>query len=455
MPLLVALLLSASFDGTAALRHASSLAALGPHPWGSTRNAAAAQYVAAEMRAAGLEVELQPFAHGGTSGANVVGTLRGPGDDFVVIGTHHDTAPGAPGAFAGGGGVGVLLEAARVLAADPERPRTIVFASFDGGEAEGGALDDAVGSRAFAERLGPRARSLVAALVVEMSGAKGGTPLVHSVAYADLREKGRAVVAPAWLARAVLAGAREAGAPLGVADPYVSGLSQAAVRTFRVRLHGDDLAILRAGRPALLASDVSFPALHPDHHAAPDAAEKLEAAALERMGRATVGVARALQRVPPGPAEAPRWLAVFGRVVDGPWLLALGALALAPGLRAAARAGGAAIAVRLVQAALVLALLWLHTVPALWVFLLPLAILPFTRRWWAVLLALAPALALAGVGAVAALRGMARGVWLEPWEMAAAGVALALAFVWPGGGGGGRRGGGRRKAGGRKRGLPR
>ena len=43
------------------------------------------------MRAAGLEVELQPFVHRGKPGANVVGTLRGPGDDFVVIGAHHDT----------------------------------------------------------------------------------------------------------------------------------------------------------------------------------------------------------------------------------------------------------------------------------------------------------------------------------------------------------------------------
>jgi hypothetical protein len=340
-----------------------------------------------------------------------------------------------------------------VLAADPARPRTIVFASFDGEEAEGGPQDEAVGSRAFAERLGPRARSLVAAFVVEMSGWKGGTPAVHPIAYADLREKGRAVVAPGWLARAVLAGAREQGAPLDVSDPYLSWLNQAAVRTFRVRLYGDDLSILRAGRPALFASDSTFSAFYPDYHKASDTAEKLDAAALERMGRATVGVARALQRVAPGPVEAPRWFAAFGRVFDGTWLLALGAVALAPGLRVAAKAGGVAIAVRLAQAALVLALLWLQTVPALWVFLLPLVILPFTRRWWAVLLALAPALALVGVGVAAWWRGAVSGLWLEPWELAMAGVALALAFVWPGGGGR-RSGGGRRRAGGRKRGLP-
>jgi hypothetical protein len=456
MPLLAALLLSASFDGAAALRHASALAALGPHPWGSTRNAAAAEYVAAEMRAAGLDVERQPFTHGGRAGTNVVGTLRGPGDEFVVVGAHHDTAPRAPGAYDDGGGVGVLLEAARVLSAEPNRPRTIVFVSFDGEEAEGGPRDQAVGSQAFVERLGPRARAMVAALVVEMSGWKGGTPLVHPIPYADLRQTGRAVVAPGWLVRAALAGAREEGAPLGVLDPYLPWLSQAAARAFRVRLYGDDLSLLRGGRPALMASDSSFSAFYPDYHQPSDTADRLDAAELERVGRAVVGVARALGRVPSGPAEEPQWFAAFGRVVDGVWLLALGALALAPGLRAAAKAGAAAAAVRLAQAALVGLLLWRHPVPTLWVFLLPLVVLPFARRWWAALLALAPALALVAVGVAAWWRGAVRGVWLEPWELAVAGFALALSFVWPSGGGRrGGRGGSRRATGGRRKGLPR
>ncbi len=457
MTLLAALLLSATaFDGAAALRHASALAALGPHPWGSTRNAAAAQYVAAEMRAAGLDVEIQPFTRGGRSGANVVGTLRGPGDDFVLVAAHHDTVPEAPGAYDDGGGVGVLLEAARVLAAEEARPRTIVFASFDGEEAEGGPRDEAVGSQAFVERLGPRARAMVAAFVVEMSGWKGGTPVVHPIPYADLREKGRAVVAPGWLVRRALGGARDAGSPLGVMDPYVGVLVQAAARTFRVRLYGDDVSLLRAGRPALFASDSSFSAFYPDYHKASDTADKLDPAALERMGRAVVGVARALAQTPPGPAEEPRWLAAFGVVVDGVWLIAIGGLAFLPGLRAAAKAGGAAIPVRVVHAGLVGLLLWRHPVPALWVFLLPLALLPFTRRWWAVLLALLPALALAGVGAYALSRGAVRGVWPEPWELAVAAVALALGLVWPGRGGKrGSRGGGRKAGGGRRRGLPR
>ena len=128
------------------------------------------------------------------------------------------------------------------------------------------------------------------------------------------------MIAPAWLVRAALEGSREAGAPLGVGDPYLSWLYQPAVRTFRVRLYGDDLSFLQAGHPALFASDSSFSAFYPDYHKPSDTADKLDAAALERMGRGVLGVVRALERVPRGPAEEPHWFAAFGRVVGWPWL---------------------------------------------------------------------------------------------------------------------------------------
>ena len=64
----------------------------------------------------------------------MVATLRAPGDEFVVIGAHHDTAPEAPGAYDDGGGVGILIELARVLVREARRPRTIVLVSFDGEE---------------------------------------------------------------------------------------------------------------------------------------------------------------------------------------------------------------------------------------------------------------------------------------------------------------------------------
>lgn len=434
---LVALLLAASVSGDAALRHASALAALGPHPWGSARNQAAAAYVATQLREAGIDtVELAPFERHGTTGTNVIATLRAPGDEFVVIGAHHDTAPEAPGAYDDGGGVGILIELARVLAKDPRRPRTLVFASFDGEEAWSTGRGTTAGSRAYIERLGPRARSLTAAFAIEMSGWKRGSPVLHPIAYADPREKGRAVIAPAWLVRAALSGSRENGVALGVGDPWLAWLYQPAVRAFRVRLYGDDLSFLQAGHPALFASDSSFSAFYPDYHKASDTADKLDAAALERMGEGVLGVVRALERVPRGPAEEPHWFAAFGRVAPLSWLLGLGAASLLPGLWRGFGAGGAVLGVRAAQALLAGLLLWRHPVPALWILLVPQLLLPLGRSWWTAALSLAPFVSLVAIGAAAWWRGSVNGLWLAPWELGVALAALALAFLGLGGRGG-------------------
>ena len=444
---MLAILLAITIDGEAALRHARALAALGPHTWGSTRNEAAAQYIGAQMRAAGLgEVELQRFERHGIQGTNVIGRLRAPGDEFIVVAAHHDTAPDSPGAYDDGGGVGVLLEIAGALAEEASRERTIVFASFDGEEAWATGKGTTAGSRSFIERLGPQARSLVAAFEIEMSGWKGGRPVLHPIAYADPREKGRSVVAPGWLMKAALEGSGRARSGLGVGDPYLSWLYQAAVRTFRVRLYGDDLSFLQAGHPALFCSDSSFSLFYPHYHQPSDVAERLDAAALAATARGALGIVRALERVPRGPAEEPHWFAAFGRVVDWPFLLGAGALSVLPLLRAGYLGGGLAFALRLLHAVGFLVLLWFHPLPALWVFLPPNLLLPFTRRWWAVGLALLPTLSLLVFGVVAWWREAVAGVWPEPWQLALAGFTLLLGLAWFGAPplwGGGRKGAGR------------
>jgi len=440
MPLLTALLLAASIDGEAARGHASALAALGPHPWGSPRSRAAADYVAAQLRAAGLsEVRLQEFESHGIRGTNVIGVVRGPGREMVVVGAHHDTAPESPGAYDDGGGVGVLIEAARAWTREPSRTRTVVFASFDGEEAWWTGKTTTAGSRAFVRDLGPAARDVVAALVVEMCGWRGGTPVVHPIAYEDPRRPAGTVISPAWLVQAAQDGSAAAGAPFGIGDPAVPWLYQPVVRTFRVGLYGDDLSFLQAGLPALLVSDSSFTAFYPWYHQPGDTADKIDAAPLARVGAGVLGVLRTLDRVPRGQADETRWFAAFGRVFGGTALLATGALALLPGLRIAFSAGRPFRLVRLLHAALFGLLLWRHPVPALWVLGLPSALVPLAARPWATAVSLLPALALLGIGAAAWVRGFARGVWLAPWEAAVLLLALALAFARPPRGRAGRR----------------
>lgn len=447
LPTLPALLLAAvSIDGPAALRHASALAALGPHPWGSPRCAVAAQYVESQFRAAGLaEVRLQPFTSHGIAGQNVLGVLRGSGPELVVVGAHHDTAPDAPGAYDDGGGVGVVIEVARALAKGPAPARTIVFASWDAEESWSTGHGPTIGSRAHLASLGEEARHLVAAFDVEMCGWKGGRPVFHPIPYADPGHPGRYVVTPAWLMRAALR-----SRSFAVGDPLISWLYQPAVRTFRANLYGDDLSFLQGRQAALFASDSSFTAFYPWYHRPADTADKLDGAALARMGQGVLEVVDALSRAPRGPAREPDWFAAFGLVLGSGTLWAIGLLSLVPlGLRAR-RASGIALPMAVGQGLLFVLLLWRHPVPALWVFLLP-NLLGRGRRLWVAALALLPVLALAGLGIAAWSRGFVRGVWLAPWEIAVAAFGLACAFAV---GGAARRASARRGSGrgGRRRG---
>jgi hypothetical protein len=429
LPVLVLSVAAGAFDGQAALRHASALAALGPHPWGSPRAAVAAAYVASQFRAAGLaEVRLEEFESHGVHGANVVGVLRGAGPEFIVLGAHHDSAPAAPGAYDDGGGVGVVIESARALARGPRPPRTIVFASWDGEEAEshgGGAT--AAGSRDHARSLGALGRDLVAVFDVEMCGFPKGRPVFHPIAYEDPLRPGRYVVTPAWLMRAALQGARRSPAEAAVGDPWLSWLYQPAVRTFRVRLYGDDLSFLQSGLPAVFASDSSFSAFYPYYHQAEDTADKIDAASLARMGALALAVVEALVKVPRGPVSEPTWFAAFGHVVGAVPLLAAGVLSVIPGL-AGGRAGRFRKA-RLAHAVLFAILLWRHPVPALWVFLPANLVTVLPRRRWTAAVALLPLGLLLVLGGAAWRRGMVAGLWLGPWDVAAALAALGLLFI--------------------------
>jgi hypothetical protein len=135
--------------------------------------------------------------------------------------------------------------------------------------------------------------------------------------------------------------------------------------------------------------------------------------------------------VPRGPAEDPRWFAGLGQVVGPTVLAAFAAVSALPGLRTGLGGGGPVLAARLLHLALFGLLFWRHPVPALWAFLLPNLVLPFGRARWASVLAVTPLLGLVALGAVAWVRGMVSGVWLAPWEIAVAILALVLAFVRP------------------------
>jgi Zn-dependent M28 family amino/carboxypeptidase len=143
---------------------------LGPRPSGSAANRRLVQFLAAELRDAGVRgVRVQsPYA-------NVIGTVPGTEDDAILLAAHHDTKdiPGFVGANDGASGVAVVLELARALPARVAGP-SVHFALFDAEEARGDrpfTVDGARGSRqyvAYANRSRPGRRVQVTPPLAEI-----------------------------------------------------------------------------------------------------------------------------------------------------------------------------------------------------------------------------------------------------------------------------------------------
>ncbi len=152
-----------AFDGTRAYADLREQVEVGPRPSGSEANAELTRYLAAELRRAGLEdVGIQ------SPQRNVVGTIPGRGDGYVVVGAHHDTKAGIPGfvgANDGASGVAVVLELARTLP-NPMPGPSIAIALFDGEESRGDREFSVDGMRGSSQYV-----------VDAASGAQGTPPL--------------------------------------------------------------------------------------------------------------------------------------------------------------------------------------------------------------------------------------------------------------------------------------
>jgi Zn-dependent M28 family amino/carboxypeptidase len=98
------------------------------HPEGL---AGAADYIEAELRAAGLKVTRHPYTVGNQTVFNLDAEIKGESDEIVLVGAHYDSVRGAPGANDNGSGVAAVLALARRLAAAGEKPkRTLRLAAF-------------------------------------------------------------------------------------------------------------------------------------------------------------------------------------------------------------------------------------------------------------------------------------------------------------------------------------
>jgi hypothetical protein len=163
------------FSAERAMQHVEAIARA-PRPIGSANHAAARDYIIQQLRALGLEAEIQKTTAINSTGAplflagtieNIVARRKGTGDGrAVALVAHYDSVPTGPGANDDGVGVATLLETARALTAGPQLRNDVLFLFTDAEET--GLL----GARAFVAEH-PWAKEVEIALNFEARGSGG------------------------------------------------------------------------------------------------------------------------------------------------------------------------------------------------------------------------------------------------------------------------------------------
>src|SRR5215210_1253367 len=173
----------AQFSSGRALEHVRAIAKE-PHPMGSPEDAAVRDYLVKELRAMGLEPEVQKstathywFHNALLAGRpqNVLARLEGTDDGgkaFVIM-AHYDSVPAAPGASDDGAGVATMLETLRALKAGPPLKNDVIFL-FTEGEERG-----LLGARAFVDSH-PWARDVGVVLNLDTRGNTGSALMLET-----------------------------------------------------------------------------------------------------------------------------------------------------------------------------------------------------------------------------------------------------------------------------------
>ncbi|WP_052101353.1 M20/M25/M40 family metallo-hydrolase [Novilysobacter arseniciresistens] len=148
-----------------------------PHPTGSAANAAVRDAIVAELRAIGLEPEVQRrFACGGFTCAtvdNIVARVPGASpDDAALLSAHYDSVAAGPGASDDGAGVAAVIEAARALLAGPAPARDVWLLLNDGEEL------GLVGAEAFVRE--PAFAHIARVVNLEARGTTGASLLIET-----------------------------------------------------------------------------------------------------------------------------------------------------------------------------------------------------------------------------------------------------------------------------------
>ncbi|HEY0063813.1 MAG TPA: M28 family peptidase [Telluria sp.] len=247
--------------------------------------AAAAAYIAAEFRAAGAAVELQPVLVQGTTYHNVIarfGPRQGP---VMVIGAHYDShgrqqaapptpASHTPGADDNASGVAGLIELAHLLGRHPPA-RSVELVAYTLEEPPYFRTEH-MGSAWHARALKASGRAVQLMLSLEMIGYFSDAPGSQSYPVPAMKrlypERGNFIALVGKFgdfgitrrARAIMAGATDLPVESLNAPPAVQGID-----------YSDHRSYWHEGFPALMVTDSAF-MRNPNYHKASDSADTLD-----------------------------------------------------------------------------------------------------------------------------------------------------------------------------------
>jgi len=274
-------------------RHVAALEGIRHPSAAPERHRAARDYVANELRALGLGVDLAPFSFRGRTHHNVVAHLPGsdPRRPGLLLGAHFDSTAHTPGADDNASGVAALLECARHFASRTPRAR-VEFVGFDLEELQTVTGRYRIGSHALAREKRARREALVGALILKMVGYRDTTPgtqIVPPFLGIDVPGTGDFLAAVGdtrsrELLEAFLAGARAAAPELPLV-PYTTRLRGWLLPLTRL---SDNASFWDARYPSLMLTDTAF-LRNPHYHRATDTGTTLDYAFMALVTEATAG----------------------------------------------------------------------------------------------------------------------------------------------------------------------
>jgi len=274
----------AGFNGGRAFADLKQLVAFGPRPSGSQALIRTRQWLIAELRGAGAQVEEDSFVATTPIGpipmTNLIAEFGGSRRETVIVAGHYDTKrfDDFPfvGANDGGSSAALLVELARVLG---ERQRALNYwlVFFDGEEAvrDWSATDSLYGSRHLVEKLSASGElSRIEALI-----------LVDMIGDAQLRIFRESDSTP-WLSDVVFNVAQR----LGYGKYFVNS---------RQAVEDDHIPFINAGVSAVDLIDFDYGPNNSYWHTAQDTLEHCSPLSLTIVGRVVTATLEQLEKVPP------------------------------------------------------------------------------------------------------------------------------------------------------------